>query len=1079
MELTTEAIREHVGVISFQLGREYFLKQRVVHLEMYEEDGSIHGHVLGSQKTPYEIDLTLEEGEIVDSDCDCPVGSACKHVAAVGLKALVQLSTTSKPKQLAQQTVQQRQRQWMEPLSQFVANDVRDEKQPFHLQILVRFERRYASGWSMSQLANSEQEEWEVAFRPRLLDPQTGKFSSTKLNWSRAYSGNYPIYWERDAVLKESHFVYLQLLASGMAGGYGAGWVSVSKTRAGYFWQILKQHQDYGVTILGGQKGNLSVVFSDTPLDAQLVVEDAGNGVRLRKQLTLQGKDISTQAIAIVGDPPVFAVSEHDAYSFYPLASGSQATYRFAEAVQIPKEDIAMLQEQFLPSLLKQSHVVSTAKAVTMPEQVDLTPTLALTQIGQAKIGVSTGMSYQEKTHFFPAIPEQQMVNGKGVLFKQESIDVVRKAFEQALPGSTRMKQLALGGIPAARFVAETIPQLQEQLPNLIIQKRDDLPVFTYDKSDAQVSYAVDESEESNDWFDLQVTVKIGKEAVPFAVLFAALSDGQAFLLLESGKYFSLNTPQFDKLKQLITEAKSMQEKEVEGIRLTRFQAGLWDELQQTGIVQKQSRRWQEAMNGLLSLKAIAMQAIPTTVQATLRNYQMEGYSWMYFLREHGLGGILADDMGLGKTVQTIAFMAKQKLAVGSKKPFLVVAPTSVVENWDTELEKFAPKLKKVILRAGDRTEQLAQISKTDVVVISYPLLVRDFDKLKKIQFDTIIFDEAQMVKNYQSKAYSLSRKLKAHSKLALTGTPMENNLMELWSICSLVAPGLFPTPEKFTQQYRTPIEKQQNLDALTKLRQRIRPFILRRQKSLVAQQLPAKNEQILRLTLNDVHKNLYQKQLQYERKRVLGLLDTGGLKEHRFEILRSLMRLRQLCLHPVLLDEKHHELPSTKLEALRERIEELVAEGHRVIIFSQFTSFLRLVKKMLDADKYHYLYLAGETKNRGELIKRFDTDTSIPIFLISLKAGGFGLNLTAADYCILLDPWWNPAVEQQAVDRTHRIGQTKPVFVYKFIAKDTIEEKVLALQEKKRKLFQNVLDKEGMFGSLITEDDIKSIFSE
>jgi SNF2 family DNA or RNA helicase len=340
-----------------------------------------------------------------------------------------------------------------------------------------------------------------------------------------------------------------------------------------------------------------------------------------------------------------------------------------------------------------------------------------------------------------------------------------------------------------------------------------------------------------------------------------------------------------------------------------------------------------------------------------------------------------------------------------------------------------------------------------------------------------VILDEAQMVKNYQSKAYGLVRQLKSNSKIALSGTPMENNLMELWSIFSIVAPGLFPEPKAFQQLYRNPIEKSQDKEALARLRSRIKPFILRRKKELVEKQLPQKIEQTLFVDLNPEHRKLYDIQLQYERQRVLGLIETGGLKEHRFEILRSLMKMRQMCLLPNLVDKKHPLHIATKLDILTDSLSEILAGNHRVLIFSQFTSFLSEVKNSLTKQKTPFLYLDGSTKNRGDLIKRFQTDQSVSVFLISLKAGGFGLNLTSADYCILLDPWWNPAVERQAIDRTHRIGQTKSVVVYRLIAKETIEEKVLALQQKKQKLFQNILEDENIFGPVVTEEDIKGLF--
>lgn len=1085
MDFNINSIWNHVGSPSFHRGRQYFTAGNVIECRVDEKDGRVLGRVAGTDETPYETEFMVEDGEIADSYCSCPVGNSCKHVAALGLKALLQLA--QKPAFVKKQPEPPSPKvkpQWMKIFSELIEKKENDKESPFQLQLLFSFEQSWKHREEMLEEVFSlpklpPEPIWDVVIRPRLYNPANGTFSVSHIKWNDAVY-NSMIYWNGiQGKLPDEQHSYLQLLAAGID-RYGSGCGRVKDEKVRYFWKLLKEHGDYGVQLLGGQKGQYPVSFRNTPLVVGLQIEQTKTGIVAHQNITQEGKILERKSIAFAGEIPVFALVDiGDQYILQPVIA-SVPISQSARTVQIPKSDIPVLQKEFIPKLAKHMKVTTTTNTVILPDTILLQPVLDLKRLGSRKIGITAGMRYKDTIYPFARIPDFETFEGKTVLMDKANAQEAKQILDRFLPDLTKSKEVILEDIDAARFVAETIPKLQQLLPNLIVQREDDLPTFKLDTSEAQVSYSIDENEASHDWFDLQIMVKIGAEDVQFQSLFTALVEKREYVLLESGRYFSLNTPQFNRLKQLITEARSIQEKDSGGIRLSRFHAGLWEELQQTGIVAKQAQRWHDAMRRLLSIKEVVLPPLPQNFHAELRPYQAEGYAWLDFLRESKLGGILADDMGLGKTIQTIAFMARRcelkKTKV--KEPFLIVAPTSVVENWDAELERFSPKLRRVIMRAGDRSGQFAAISQSDIVIVSYALLVRDFDRFKKLFFDTVIFDEAQMVKNYQSKAYGLSRKLKSNSKIALTGTPMENNLMELWSICSLVAPGLFPTPEKFTEQYRTPIEKRQNQEVLRRLKQRIRPFLLRRQKSLVATQLPAKNEQVLRLSLNDEHKHLYEKHLQYERKRVLRLLSTGGLKEHRFEILRSLTRLRQLCLHPVLVDEQNRHVSATKLEELRQKIAELISEGHRVLVFSQFTSFLRLVKQMLEKDSYPYLYLAGETKERGKLIRQFQNDTSIPIFLISLKAGGFGLNLTAADYCILLDPWWNPAVEQQAIDRTHRIGQTKPVFVYKMIAKDTIEEKVLALQEKKRKLFQNVLDKEGMFGSLVTEDDIKNIFS-
>jgi SNF2 family DNA or RNA helicase len=468
----------------------------------------------------------------------------------------------------------------------------------------------------------------------------------------------------------------------------------------------------------------------------------------------------------------------------------------------------------------------------------------------------------------------------------------------------------------------------------------------------------------------------------------------------------------------------------------------------------------------------------PPSLRATLRPYQMEGFGWLTFLWEQGLGGILADDMGLGKTLESLALLSHARSRRGDDPPFLIIAPTSVVPNWAAEAARFTPGLKVVSVRETDakRRSSLAALTDgADAVVTSYTLFRLDFDSYAAMRWSGLILDEAQYTKNHQSKIYQCARKLTVPFKVAITGTPMENNLMELWSLLSITAPGLFPRPDRFKEYYAQPIEKQRDAELLAQLRRRIKPLMKRRTKEQVAADLPDKQEQVLEIELHPRHRKVYQTHLQRERQKVLGLID--DINAHRFTILRSLTRLRQLALHCALVDSSHADLPCAKIDALVEQLSDVIDGGHRALVFSQFTSFLGEVRRRLDAAGIEHCYLDGSTRDRGEVLTRFKSGTA-PVFLISLKAGGFGLNLTEADYCFLLDPWWNPAAEAQAIDRTHRIGQTRNVMVYRLIAKDTIEEKVLALSARKAELFANVMDDGNAFGGTLTAADIRGLFS-
>jgi SNF2 family DNA or RNA helicase len=407
----------------------------------------------------------------------------------------------------------------------------------------------------------------------------------------------------------------------------------------------------------------------------------------------------------------------------------------------------------------------------------------------------------------------------------------------------------------------------------------------------------------------------------------------------------------------------------------------------------------------------------------------------------------------------------------------LVVAPTSVVGTWLGEFAAFAPGIPVVALTetSGKRGTTVREaIAGAAVVVTSYAILRLDDAAFEEVGWRGVVLDEAQFVKNRQAKTHVAARRLGAPFTIAVTGTPLENSLMDLWSLLSLTAPGLYPRPDVFTQRYRKPIESGERPELLELLRRRIRPLMLRRTKEQVALDLPPKQVQVVPVELHPVHRRIYDRHLARERQRVLGLLNDP--EANRVAILAALTRLRQLALDPALVEPEHEgRAVAAKIDLLVEQLRELAAEGHRALVFSQFTGFLRRVEAALDAAGLRTCYLDGTTRNRQEVIRGF-RDGESAAFLISLKAGGFGLTLTEADYVFVLDPWWNPAAEAQAIDRTHRIGQTRPVTVYRLVSADTIEEKVIALQERKRDLFQRVVDEGGALSGAITADDVKDL---
>jgi len=626
-------------------------------------------------------------------------------------------------------------------------------------------------------------------------------------------------------------------------------------------------------------------------------------------------------------------------------------------------------------------------------------------------------------------------------------------------------------------FSTKLLPLLAGH-PGLIVEVSGEQADYREAGETLRIAVSTDEVAGDPDSFDLGVTITVEGRPVPFLDVFLALSRGEPHLLLPDGAYFSLDKPELRALARLIEEARALQDSPAGPLRISRYQAGFWDELAALGVIGHQVAAWREQVQGLLSADGIGRAEPPAGLRARLRPYQQDGFGWLAFLWEHRLGGILADDMGLGKTLQSLALISHARQHDPAAAPFLIIAPTSVLANWAAEAARFAPDLNVVpvsgtVARRGQGLGEL--VAGADAVVTSYTLLRIDFAAYAELSWSGLLLDEAQQVKNRQSKVYQCARRLTAPVKIAITGTPLENNLMELWSLLSITAPGLFPSPDRFRDYYARPVERDGDSERLAQLQRRIKPLVRRRTKEQVATDLPAKQEQILEVDLHPQHRKAYQTRLQRERQKVLGLI--GDMNSNRFAIFRSLTVLRQLSLHAGLVDETHAGLASAKIDALLGQLQEVTGGGHRALVFSQFTGFLGKVRERLEAEGIPYCYLDGSTRDRAAVVQRFKDGTA-PVFLISLKAGGFGLNLAEADYCFLLDPWWNPATETQAVDRAHRIGQTRNVMVYRLVARDTIEEKVMALKARKARLFSSVLDDGNVFGTTVDADDIRALLS-
>ncbi|MBG6056586.1 superfamily II DNA or RNA helicase [Cryobacterium sp. MP_M5] len=1126
--LSSHQIALLVGSQAFSRGERYARNGNVNQPEWFGTGTQLFGEVQGTRPAPYAVTVSFTAnaaGALVRASgvCTCPMKKNCKHVAAlliatagspgdgtaagepgraVGDRRMPRFEPSAGP--LAPPVLPDWQRA-LAPLARpaSAVPAITAVGLQFELQDPVR-DGRFAGGGARPR---------RLAARPVVMGKK-GKWIRGNLTWDNlAY-----VYGAYDpaqlAVLKALYALYS---AGNRSTGYAQQWILLDGFANRAFWEILAEASTAGLALVTTASGRARVDVSPGPAALELDIRRADGALTLLPAVILDGRRLDRTEFGFIGSPahgvftwaePAAGTELGDAGAVLTLAPlehqlGAEllALAASADALVVPGADEALFLADFYPFLRRKLTLTSIDGSFDLPEtprprlalQVTHRPGARLelhwdweylaagAETGTAETGTA-GALYRSTlrpapgdTRFRDATREQAILTDVlPVLTGIPSLAPV----DEGLPRLATVATLA--GAAMIDFLAGALAELEAR-DDIRVTVSPDAPRYRPADDAPVISLATTESTASRDWFDLAVTVSIDEEEIPFDDLFRALAADQEILILDSGTWFSLDRPELHQLRRLIEEARGLQDGGAQSLGLSRFQADLWEELQALGVVSEQAAGWRAAVAGLTDADRIDRRPLPAAVHATLRAYQQSGFDWLSFLYDHRLGGILADDMGLGKTLQAIALIAHardQASASTPGAPFLVVAPTSVVSNWAAECARFAPDLRVATITqtAVKRATSLASVAAgADVVITSYTLFRLDFDDYDGLDWAGLLLDEAQFVKNHQARAHQCARRLKTPFKLAITGTPMENNLMELWSLLSITAPGLFPSPGRFTDYYRKPIETDADTDRLTQLRRRIRPFMLRRTKDQVAGDLPEKQEQVLELELNPKHRKVYDMHLARERQKVLGLIE--DLNANRFEIFRSLTMLRQLSLDASLYDEKYAGVPSTKLDALLELLEDTVAEGHRTLIFSQFTQYLGKARDRLDAAGISYSYLDGKTRGRARTIDDFKNGTN-SVFLISLKAGGFGLNLTEADYVILLDPWWNPATEAQAVDRVHRIGQTKNVMVYRLVAKDTIEEKVMALKATKARLFESVMTDAAPRAAALTAADIRELLS-
>jgi non-specific serine/threonine protein kinase len=828
------------------------------------------------------------------------------------------------------------------------------------------------------------------------------------------------------------------------------------------------------------------------PAETHLNLNQDEHGLHISPVISVDGQvlEIAPADIQVILESPTWILADRLLVELdNPADIELLKNFRESPELLVPSDDVEDFANQYLLELAQQSALQGNAI-----NWEDLAPEpitrLYLTETN-GELMIQLKFAYQEIELDYESTPPvdslQRKPNSLTLVRILRQPDKEKDFFDQLSGAGFGLKRAPMPSKPGLfRLRARTHPVdfLLNMLPRLAqagyeIYGEEKLKTARVNRNTPTISFRVSSG---IDWFDVLAVVNFGELEVPMQDIRRLLRKRERYIKLPDGSIGEIPEVWLERYRNLF----SMGDPQAEGLRFSRHHLVLIDQalaeadnlsLDQEFEAQRQRLRELLARD----FQGISPRPLPQGFVGELRPYQKAGFDWLHFLREYQFGGCLADDMGLGKTIQALVFLQSiyhgEQSEPAPTNASLLVVPRSLLVNWQREAARFTPSLRILEFFDSSRLKDTEIFQDVDLVVTTYGVMLRDIQFLHGYEFDYAILDESQSIKNPLSQTARAAHLLRAKHRLVLTGTPIENSTAELWSQFAFLNPGLLGNLKYFKTEFGLPIEKKHDDQAVENLRKIVYPFILRRTKDQVAPELPPRTERILYCDMEPAQRKLYNKTRDLYRGMLLGMLENQGLNESRIKILEGLLRLRQIANHPQLVDEKSHS-SSGKFELLLDTMETLRAEGHKALIFSQFVKMLSLVRREIDARQIRYTYLDGQTQARQEQVDIFQSDPTIPFFLISLKAGGLGLNLTAADYVIHIDPWWNPAVEMQASDRTHRIGQDKPVFVFKLITRDSVEEKILILQERKKDLFDQIITTESTFFKDLTVEDIQALFS-
>ncbi len=1053
-------------------------------------DNVLNGRVQGTERQPYRVHIEFEQDDdelFADGECSCPVGYDCKHVAALliaGLELVPKAPAAGVRPELVQ---------WLEA---------------FRARHSTSTERKSSTPRATVALAyviGPSYRGHEVTLYKARVKPD-GTIRTLDEPWNNVEA----------ALVKPMKFLSEEDL-----------------TLLRRLWFGRDRH-DYGGLVLRGSSGGdllhqviaTGRAFAKPARGASIPPRELRAGAPRRGSLEWQPQASRRLVPVLMTDPPSTMLIATDPFWYVDVRAGEAgvvecpcSTAHMADLLSMPAISLeeaplvgAVLRDMAPDLPLPPAHDVSALRVI----DTEPLPVLNLDSVwtyGSDRGSTSQRMldfgtvnfDYENvKVEVHSDVTLRRTAQGEVVQVKRRRESEHRRLLELGRSGlekiSTRRISSAhplpdeVYGLKDAEawpgFVAESLPALRAAGWRCVMAVEFRHNVISIDAIEGSVR------ETGDGWFDLDLGITVGDRAVRLEPLLAELfrrdarwlsggleqiADAETFdLKTDRGERLRLTARRLKPLVRVLIDLFDADVPVASALRISRWDAGRLDALEETG-------RWQ--FHGDASIRDLAQRLrsgsgvsevpVPRGLKAELREYQRQGLSWLQYLREHAIGGVLADDMGLGKTVQALAHLLTEQEAGRLDRPALIVMPTTLIPNWREEAARFAPSLKVLDLHGAARKDRFERIGEAHVVLTTYALLWRDHAALAEHEYHLLLLDESQYVKNAASKAATAIRSIKARHRLCMTGTPLENHLGELWAQFDFLLPGFLGSHNDFTRRWRTPIERQSDTVRRDLLAQRVRPFMLRRRKDEVATELPPKTIIVRTVELDGAQRDLYETVRSAMQERVRTAINAQGLARSHIIVLDALLKLRQVCCDPRLVKLKAVEqtAESSKLELLLEMLPELIAEGRRILLFSQFTSMLALIGEALDAANIGYVLLTGETTDRADPIERFARGEA-PVFLISLKAGGVGLNLTAADTVIHYDPWWNPAAESQATDRAHRLGQDKPVFVYKLVAAGSIEEKILALQEKKAALADAILSDDPAHADKFGAQELEALFA-